>query len=128
MRTRSALIAVASALLFAAGCGPAKLNESRTYSLNAGEAQILDLPAISKAQKVTVEFTSSAVDVSVSLIKDFKESDGLDTPPSKTQTLAEKTGKDGSFVVDVPENTATRVVVRGANAKTDVTLKVTNAK
>jgi hypothetical protein len=127
MPTRPTLVAAALGLLLA-GCGPAKLNENKSYTLTPGDAQSLDLPAISQAQKITVEFTSSAVNVNVHIIKDFKDRDGLDAPPSKNQTLAEKQGKEGSFAVDVPANTATRVIVRGANAKTEVTLQLTNSK
>jgi len=36
-------------------------------------------------------------------------------------------GKAESFVVEVPEKTATRVIVR-ATTKTDVTIKITNKK
>jgi hypothetical protein len=128
MPARPALFAVALALLLVGGCAPPKLNESRSYTMIVGDSQVLDLPPISMAQKITVEFTSSASEVSVYLIKDFKEEDGQNAPPSKAQILDEKKGKSGSFTVDVPEKTATRVVVRGPQAKTDVTLKVTNAK
>ena len=84
---------------------------------------------LEETQKITVEFSSSASEVVVYLIKDFKEDDGLNTTPSKAQILKEEKGKSGSFSVDVPENTATRIAVRGHTAaKTNVTVKVTNAK
>src|SRR5205085_2621841 len=127
MPARPALLAVVFALglLPVAGCGPAKLNATAKYAMDGGDARILDLPSISKAQKVTVEFNSSAGDVSVYLIKDFKERDGLDAAPNGAQILDKKQAKEGSFTVDVPEKTATRVVVRASSTKTDVTLKVT---
>jgi hypothetical protein len=128
MPFRLALVGIALGLSLAAGCAPPKLDESRAYKLETGGAEVMDLPAVSKAQKVTIDFTSSASDVTVYLIKDFTGKDGLDTMPSKAQILESKTGKSGNFSVDVPANTATRVVVRGANANTDVTLKVTNTK
>ncbi len=128
MTVRPVLALIALGWLTVAGCGPAKLNENKTYTLEAGDAQRLDLQAITKAQKITIEFKSSASKVNVYLIKDFKEQDGLDTAPSKAQTLEHQEGKEGNFSVEVPEKTATRIVIRGANAKTEVTLKVTNAK
>jgi hypothetical protein len=123
---RSTLVAVALGLLLVTGCAP-RLKEEKKYTLGAGEAQVLDLPAISKAQKVTVEFSSSAAEVSVYLIKDFREKDGLDGPPNKDQILGQQQAKDGSFSADVPPKTATRVIVRNPNKDTEVTVKVTNA-
>jgi len=128
MLVRPALFAVALGLLLAGGCGPPKLNESKTYTLEPGDANVLDFSAIPKPQKITVEFTASAADVSVYLIKDFKGNDGLNEPPKKEQILESKQGKSGSFSVDVPANTATRVVVRATSAKTEVTVTVTNSK
>ena len=99
----------------------------KKYPLDAGQAKAIDLPAISKPQKITVEFSSSASEVSVYLIKDFKAGEDPDPlSPKKDQILETKQGKEGSFSVDVPEKTATRVIVRGAKQTTDVTLKVTN--
>ena len=131
MRTRSALTAVASVLLFATGCGVAKLNATKTLTLDKEvSVRSVDLPAQKKAQKVTVEFSSSDGEVFVGAFKqeDAKDEDAMTTAaPSKA--LGSKKGKADSFTVDVPENTAVRVIVRGHTAaKTDVTVKVTNAK
>jgi hypothetical protein len=129
MRARLALFALvlATSVLVAAGCGPPKLKEESSFALPSGGAKAVDLPAISKPQKVNVEFSSTTCEVYVYAIKDFKERDGLDLVPGKAQTLAMKQAKDGSFTVDVPENTATRVVVRGGSEDTQVTLKLTNS-
>ena len=131
MRTRSALIVFVAALLFAAGCGVAKLNETKTLTLNTKVgAASLDLPAQSKAQKITVEFASSDGDVFVGAFKleDTKDDEAM-TIAASSKALGSKRGKADSFTVDVPENTAVRVIAREhAAAKTDVTVKVTNAK
>ena len=120
---------LALGLGFVAGCGPGKLNESRTWPMTSGDIQALDVPAIAKPQKITVEFTSTSADVTVLAVKESDASgkEGLvNADPSKA--LAKKSGKSGEFTVDVAENTAIRVVVTNVTAKTDVTLKVTNTK
>ena len=131
MRTRSALTAVASVLLFATGCGVAKLDETKTLTLDKQVAAAsLDLPAQKKAQKVTVEFSSSDGEVFVGAFKqeDAKDEDAM-TMAAPSKALGSKRGKGDTFTVDVPENTAVRVIAREHTAaKTNVTLKVTNAK
>jgi hypothetical protein len=119
------LALISLALLLAAGCGPPKLAVDRSFSLDARDAKMFDLPAVSKPQKVTVQFTSSAAEVHVLV---FKEEDAQDDPfaADAKKALVEKKGKEGSVTADVPANTATRVIVRGASDKTDVTLKMTN--
>jgi hypothetical protein len=126
---RFAPVAVALVLLAFAGCGPATLKEEKNYTVEAGEAKSFDLPAISKAQTINVEFTSNPAEVTVFVLKDPKGDDGAkEEPPTPAQVMGQKQGKSGTFSVPVPEKTATRVLVRGAKAKTEVTLKVTNAK
>lgn len=133
MLLRPALVGMALSLLLAAGCGPAKLNETKTLQLNKETmAAGLDLSAQKKPQTVTVEFSSSDGEVSVGVFKmeDLKDDDAMVIVPS-SKAIGNKVvrGKSDTFSVEIPENTATRVVVRGHTAaKTDVTLKVTNAK
>ena len=131
MRLRSSLLVLAPVLLFTAGCGSKPLNVEKTLTLDTNTAaQSIKLPAQSKAVKITVEFSSSDKDVSVHV---FKESDISNdeamTSLQKDKALGSATrGKEGKFTADIPENTATRVVVREhAAAKTDVTIKVTAA-
>lgn len=128
MPSRLVLIAILAIVLAPlAGCGPGKLNESRNLSLDPGDAKAMDLPAVSKPQKLKIEFSSTDAEVTVLV---FKESDAagddglLSSDPKKA--IEKKTGKGETFTVDIPENTATRVIVRGATKKTDVSLKVTN--
>jgi hypothetical protein len=129
MLVRSVAVA-ALGLLLVAGCGPAKLNESKVLTLDDNNsARAVILPAQSKPQKITVDYSSSDGDVSVYVFKeeDLPKEDPLITaPPAKA--LGKHQGKQGNFTVEVPANTPTQVVVRSATAKkTDVTVKVTNA-
>jgi hypothetical protein len=127
MFTRLLTVVVSFAALALLGCGPSKLNESKSWELDSGDARALDLPAVSKAQKVNIEFSSSEGEISVYVFKeeDAKGDDGLFGSDSK-KALAFKKAKSDTFSADVPENTATRVIVRGIDKKTKVTLKVTN--
>ena len=72
MPTRLLTIAIAFGALSLFGCGPSKLNESKSWELETGDGRALDLPAVSKPQKVNVEFSSSDGDVTVLV---FKEED-----------------------------------------------------
>lgn len=128
MFSRPVLFAAVAALALLGGCRP-RLDEKRTYTLEPREAKALDLPAISRPQRVTVDFASSAGDISVYLIKDVGKNDGLgEGPPPKEQTLDVKQGKSGSLSADISPDTATRVVVRDAAKTTEVTLSVTNRR
>lgn len=113
-------------LVALAGCGPAKLDVTKTYTLES-EPQIIFLDAQPKPQKITIEFESSASPITVLLIKDAdvpKDEDGF-IPTSKA--IAFKSGeKAATFSGDVPENTATRVIIRNASTKTSVKVRVTN--
>src|SRR5438874_1666255 len=131
MRLRPLLIVLAPVLLVAAGCSPKPLNETKTLTLDTQTpANALLLPAQKKATKITVEFKSSAGDVSVHVFKesDIPNDDAMTSVQPSVALGSAKKGKEGTFTVDVPENTATRVVVREHTAaKTDVTVKVTSA-
>jgi hypothetical protein len=108
------------------GCGPGRLDETRTYNLaDATEAPYMELPPQSKAQTIKVEFESSAAEVDVGLFRAADVPDPAMANFSKAMK-AEVQKKSGSFSVDVPENTATRVIVANPKAKTDVKLHVTN--
>ena len=106
MPKRPLTLALACGALALIGCGPAKLNESRTWKVESGVAQALDLPAISKPQKINVEFTSSDGDVLVAV---FKEEDAkgdvglLNADTNVKKALASKTSKGETFSVEVPE-------------------------
>ena len=114
-------------LLALVGCGPAKLDVTKTYTLDAGEPQILFLDAQPKPQTITIEFESSASPITVLLIKDAdvpKDEDGF-IPTSKA--IASKSNeKAATFSGEVPEKTASRVILRNASTKTSVKVRVTN--
>ena len=128
MLVRFLFAACALGLFAASGCGPAKLNQSKTISIDAGDTQAMDLDAQPKPQKITVEFASSAGEVSVYVYKeaDAKGEPGLlNAEANKAKALASKKSKGETFTVDVPENTAVRVIFQ-ADKKADVTVKLTN--
>ena len=127
MFARFAVVACACGLLALAGCGPAKLDESRTFTLENAAPYGLDLSAQPKPQKITVEYTSSAGEVTAYVFK-APDPSALDDPEaSKDKALATKKSVTGTLSVDVPANTATHVVF-WAPKKTDVSVKLTNAK
>jgi hypothetical protein len=85
------------------------------------------LTAQSKPQKITVEFSSSAGEVSVYVFKGPDQA-ALDDPEKfKEKALATKKGTSETFSVDVPANTAVQVVFY-ALKKTDVSVKLSNRK
>jgi hypothetical protein len=125
--TRSVAFLAAVALMGFSGCGPARLDETKTIQLDGGEANSIDLDPITKPQTVKAEFESTASDVTVLIFKDDVKDDQLTTEPA-AKALAKETGKSGTVTAEVPANTGVRVVVRGAAAKTSVKLHVTNKK
>lgn len=131
MRFRPLLIALAPVLLVATGCGPKPINESKTLNLDLQTpANAVLVPAQKKAVKLTVTFAATAGEV---LVFVFKESDIPNdeamTMADPAKALASGKGKDGTFTADVPENTATRVVVRSSSVpKTDVKVTVSTGK
>jgi hypothetical protein len=131
MRFRPLLIALAPVLLVAAGCGPKPINETKTLTLDTQfGARRIEVPAAKKAQKLTVEFSSSDGEVSVLVFKaaDVQGENAMLEAP-QTKALANKKGKADTFTVDIPENTETYVVVRGHTAaKTDVKVTVSTGK
>ncbi|MFM8274986.1 MAG: hypothetical protein ACKODX_22015 [Gemmata sp.] len=127
MPTRLTLAVCALGLLFAAGCGPAKLSESKTLAVGAADPKAIDLVPQTKAQKITVDFTAGE-EVLVLVMKDSdaKGEEGLmNADVNRAKALASKSGKADTFTADVPANTAVRVIVT-AKKKTDVTLKLKN--
>jgi hypothetical protein len=129
MPKRLLTFALACGAIALVGCGPAKLNESRTWKVESGVSQALDLPAISKPQKINVEFSSSDGEVLVAVFKeeDAKGEEGLlNADTNVKKALASKTSKGETFTADVPENTPTRVIVYSKQKNTTVNLKVTN--
>jgi hypothetical protein len=104
-----------------------KLDESRTWDLEEGEAKSLDLEGQPVTQTLTVKFASAGCPVSVYIFRDAdaKGDDALlDADPKKA--LAGATATVGMIKADVPEKTATRVIFRGATVKTAVKVRLSN--
>jgi len=126
MFLRFSALALGIGLVAVAGCGPAKLDVNKTYTLDSGDTQFVILDAQSKPQKITVEFESSA-DLTVMLIKSSDLGKDEDNFVDVKKAIAFKKGeKSGSFSGDVPENTETHVIVRNPSAKANVKLHITN--
>lgn len=126
MLARFFSLPLAAGLIALSGCGPARLDETKNYSLGAGEYRSIDPPSQPKAQTITVEFESTAADVDIGV---FKESDAKEIESVQfSKAIKAETGKKkGTLTADVPENTAYRVILQ-ARGKTDVKLHVTNGK
>ena len=129
----SRLLALAISILLLAGCGPAKLDVSKTYNVGPNNpAQGIELAAQSKPQTINIEFSSSAGEVSVYVLKksDYPDPDGNDlvTADSK-KAIAAKKGKAESFSAEIPENTAVWVAILNVGSeKSDVQIKINNKK
>jgi len=124
---------VAAALLLASinGCGPAKLNDTRTLNLDGfGDIQVLELDPQPKPQTIRVEFSTSGGEVSVFLYKeeDVRGNEGVvNANPAKAIAKSTKK-KEDNISAEVPPNTATRVVIECGSKKTEVKIKITNSK
>src|SRR5262245_3428954 len=76
---------LAVAFLCLAGCGPAKLNQSRTWAdFDVGDARAIDLDPQSKPQTITVEFSVGEGEVTALVVKkdDAKTDDDLLSVPA----------------------------------------------
>ena len=120
-------VALAIPFLGLAGCGPAKLDVTKNYTLDpAGEhTYAIDLDAQSKPQTLNVEYEAADSEVTVAVYK-ASEAEDLETLQTSKAIKSESGKKSGKLTVEVPENTATRVVVGDSKAKTAVKLRVTN--
>jgi hypothetical protein len=114
----------AVAFLALVGCA-AKLNETRNYTLEPEAAEGFVIPGQAKPQTITIEFTADN-DVTVLLFKSADAKGDEAVVVEEKKALGSKKGKSGSFTVEVPENTETRFVVRGATKTTKVDVKVKN--
>ncbi len=128
-RLVSAAILVAGCLSVVGCTRAAKLEVTRNYDLSPGEAQALELDPQPKPQKLTIDFKSTEGDVLVLVFKDtdVKDEDAMLTADPK-KALAQKKGKADTLTADVPESIGTKIVVREAQKKTKVELKVSNKK
>jgi hypothetical protein len=123
MIARFFLLSLAVALVTLSGCGPARLDETKAYSLEMGETRAISPPAQSKPQTITVDYEAAPADVSVGA---FKAADVKDLNfPQFNKAIKADSGKKGSFAAEVPENTEYHIIVE-AKGKTDVKLHIRN--
>ncbi len=107
------------------GCGPDRLDFSKTVTLEAVEFKMYDLDAQSKPQTFTIKYESTPEPVTISVYRtdDAKEPDMA----KPANALGSESGKtSGTFTVPIPAKTAVRVVISGAKKKTEVKLNLTN--
>jgi hypothetical protein len=131
MSMRSSFLGVITiSFMFLQGCGPARLDVTKTFNLSPGDVNAIDLPAQPVAQTINVEFTSTAEKVSVFLFKeeDAKGEAGLTNADNSKALAKTLVSKDGKFSAEVPAKTATRVVVWAGPRTTSVTVTVNNKK
>jgi hypothetical protein len=124
MMLRSSCLLFAAGLVALSGCGPAKLDVTKTYTMD-GTPQLVILDAQPKPQKITVEFESTGAEVTVLLIKKSDCPEGEEAFVPTAKAIASKKDKSGTITGEVPEKTETLVIVRGGT-KTDVKLHITN--
>jgi hypothetical protein len=116
---------LAVVLLALAGCGPAKLDLSKTYNLGPAESQPIELPAQPVPQRLTVEFDSTApIEVAIFKSADLK---GEDHPVSKALAIEKKATK-GSLAADLGPDTGTTVVISAGAKAAEVKVRLTNRK
>jgi hypothetical protein len=110
-----------------AGCGPAKLDETKTLQVDS-DAQILQLDPQAKPQSLRVQFESARSPVTVLLVKasDVPGPDDAVYVSTDKAIAFMKGEKSGEFSGEVPANTATVVIVRDAKGQTSVKVHITN--
>jgi hypothetical protein len=113
--------------LLASGCGPAKLDETKSYEVTPGETKLISLQAQPKPQRITVEYESDqSVEVAVFKSDDVKNPDA-DLPMSKALAV-EKAKTSGTLAVDLGPDVATTVAVSALSKKATVRVHLTNRK
>ncbi len=126
MLARFSCLALAIGLISVAGCGPAKLDVTKNWTLDEPKMVLLD--AQPKPQTIKVDFEADNP-VIVLVVKDSdlaKDDDGGFTPANKALAASKAGEKKGEFSADLPANTAARVVARTSGGKATIKLHVTN--
>lgn len=126
MPARPCLFVAALALLVPAGCGPAKLDETKTWTLEPGDVQSITSPAQPRPQRITVEFESNEpVDVGI-----FKADDAtnLNSLPVSKALAIERNKTTGTLTADLGPDVSTTVTVGALSKKATVKVHVTNRK
>ena len=125
MPTRSILVLPAVVLFALAGCGPAKLDEKKTYPVSAGDTQMMILPKQPKPQRITVEFESDQpVDIGIYKSEDVE---GGTLPSSKALGI-ERAKDKGTVTADLGPDVATTVTITALGKTANVKVHVHNKK
>lgn len=125
MPTRPFLF-LAAAVLAPFGCGPAKLDEKKTYQITPGDTQMMILPKQSKPQRVTVEYESDQpVEVGIYNSADVKEDQA---PPASKARAIDRAKTTGSIFADLGPDEATTVAISALGKAANVKLHVHNKK
>jgi hypothetical protein len=120
---------VALGFLAPAGCGAAKLDETKTVVVEPRENKACILPAQPRPQRLTVEFESdNPVDVAVYKGEDVQGEDKLSSPPVSKALATQSAATKGTLTVDLGPDVATSVVVSGLGKGANVKLHMTNRK
>jgi hypothetical protein len=123
---RPCLFVAALVLLAPAGCGPAKLDDTKNWTIEPGDVQSIILPAQPKPQRLTVEFESSEP-VDVGIYKTDDTTDLHSLPVSKA--LAVERGKtSGTLTADLGPDVSTTITAGALSKKATVKVHVTNRK
>jgi hypothetical protein len=118
---------LAVGLVALSGCGPARLEETKTLAADPAESPYLELPAQPVPQTIKVEYDSSACEVDIGLYKASEVREGNEGHADVKKAMKGESGKkSGSFSVDVPEKTATKLIINSAKVKTNVKVHLTN--
>jgi hypothetical protein len=124
---RPLLFLAAIAFLPLAGCGPAKLDITKTYKVVPGDTQFVILPAQPKPQRITVEYEADQpVEIGVYKSDDVKDQDTA-LPTSKALKV-EKATTTGTVAVDLNPDVSVTVTVTGLGKEAGVKLHITNRK
>jgi hypothetical protein len=124
--TRSFLFLAAVVLLGPGGCGPAKLDEKKTYPITPGDTQYMHLPKQPKPQRITVEYESDQpIEVGIYNFADVKDDQA---PPSSKARAIDRAKTSGSISADLGPDEATSVSITALGKAATVKVHVHNKK
>jgi hypothetical protein len=118
-------------LVTLSGCGPAKLEVSKTKTVEAADYELVGLPKQSQEQKITIEVDATEP-VNI-LVIDSSAEKGFDGLAPADQVAKGKYGKKtnvkkDSLTADVPANAAVTVAIGGGTKRGEVKYSISNRK
>lgn len=131
MLARVCGVVLGAGLLALSGCGPAKLEVSKTKAIEPLDYELIGLNKQGQDQKITVEIDATEP-VNVLLIDSSAEKGFELLSPTDQEGKAKygkkKAIKKDSLTADVPANTAVTVAIGGGTKKSEVKFTITNRK